>query len=122
MRTLCQPADGICTQCQTAVPPRLHRTCPAKNRSTAESEASAQRSTRIGIGDLTAEFFATLGITEDRYIAVKNALHLSTTCGCAARKQWLNAVGEKLGINDAASAMVEWLKERKQEHSEAMVE
>lgn len=88
MKTLCQPdAEGICTQCKTVVPPRLHRTCPAKHPGVGEQP----RSTHTGVGDLTAEFFATFGITEDRYREVKAALHLKSTCGCSARKQWLSS-------------------------------
>lgn len=67
-----------------------------------------------GVGDLAAEFFATLGITPERYQAVKESLNLPDECGCDKRKRLLNALGEKLGINEAAAAMTAWLKGRQQ--------
>ncbi len=46
-----------------------------------------------GLGDLAEAFFNSVGITEDRYRAVKVALHLDPKCGCAERKKWLNEMG-----------------------------
>ena len=66
-----------------------------------------------GLGDLAGEFFATLGVTEERYKAAKLALHLDPNCGCSGRRAWLNAMGEKLGVNGAAGRVAGWLKRRK---------
>ena len=35
-----------------------------------------------GLGDLAEQFFRSLGITEERYKAVKVALHLDPKCNC----------------------------------------
>jgi hypothetical protein len=66
-----------------------------------------------GFGDLAGEFFASLGITEDRYKAVKIALHLDPACGCADRKKWLNELGNNLGVDGAVIKMAQWMDRRK---------
>jgi hypothetical protein len=66
----------------------------------------------VGLGDLAAEFFASLGVTPETYQATKESLHLLGGCRCDRRKRLLNAVGERLGINDAAAAMANWLMGR----------
>ena len=66
-----------------------------------------------GFGDLAGEFFASLGITEDRYKSVKVALQFDPTCGCAERKKWLNEFGDKLGVDGVVIKMAQWMDRRK---------
>ena len=77
-----------------------------------DSEAVAAPAKR-GFGDLAGEFFASLGITEERYKAVKVALQLDPTCGCAERKKWLNELGDKLGVDGVVIKMAQWMDRRK---------
>ena len=43
-------------------------------------------------GTFAQRFLATVGVTEDRYIMVKQSIGLPPTCGCAARAKWMNEV------------------------------
>ena len=67
-----------------------------------------------GLGELAGEFFASLGITEERYKAVKVKLHLDPTCGCADRRRWLNEMGARLGVDGVIVKMARWMDLRKQ--------
>lgn len=108
MKSTCQLGDdGNCTQCGKPVAEKLHRECSAKKRSPAPKQQLP------GIGDLTKEFFGALGITEERYKAVKETLHLEPTCKCAARQEWLNAMGDELGITGVANRFAGWLVKRR---------
>jgi hypothetical protein len=62
-----------------------------------------------GLGDLAEGFFASLGVTEDRYRAVKVALHLDPKCNCADRRRWLNEVGAELGVDGVVMKMARWM-------------
>jgi len=73
-------------------------------------DASAQM---FGLGDLTAKFFETFGVTEERYRAAKSAIGLEPTCSCDSLKKWLNALGVSVGVNDAANKLAAWLKTKK---------
>jgi hypothetical protein len=66
-----------------------------------------------GLGDLAEAFFKSLGITEERYQAVKVALHLDPKCNCADRKRWLNEVGAQLGVSSVVVKMAQWMDRRK---------
>lgn len=66
-----------------------------------------------GLGDLAESFFKSLGVTEDRYRAVKVKLHLDPHCNCADRKRWLNDVGAKLGVNGVVAKMARWMDRKK---------
>lgn len=66
-----------------------------------------------GLGDVAEAFFKSLGITEERYQAVKVALHLDPKCNCADRKRWLNEVGAALGVNGVVVKMAQWMDRRK---------
>lgn len=66
-----------------------------------------------GLGDLAEAFFKSLGITEERYQAVKVTLHLDPKCNCADRKRWLNEVGAQLGVNSVVVKMAQWMDRRK---------
>jgi hypothetical protein len=90
-------------------------------RSEAESENSGSEPPaagrpglgRAGLGDIAEDFFKSLGITEERYKAVKVALHLDPKCNCADRKRWLNEVGAKLGVDGVVVKMAQWMDRRK---------
>jgi hypothetical protein len=62
-----------------------------------------------GLGDLAEDFFKSMGITEERYRAVKVKLHLDPKCNCADRKRWLNEVGAKLGVDGVVAKMAHWM-------------
>jgi hypothetical protein len=62
-----------------------------------------------GLGDMAGEFFASLGITEERYKSVKVALHLDPKCNCADRRRWLNEMGQQLGVDGVVMKMARWM-------------
>jgi len=45
-------------------------------------------------GDRLHDWLESYGITEDKYKAVKQKFGLPPKCNCAARREWLNRVGE----------------------------
>lgn len=47
-----------------------------------------------GLGDYTESLLASIGVTQDRYVAAKQLFGLPPTCGCDARKEWLNRVSD----------------------------
>ena len=49
---------------------------------------------RPGLGDHVGRLLSSVGVTEDRYKAAKQAFGLPPTCSCAARREWLNKVSE----------------------------
>jgi len=51
-----------------------------------------------GLGDYAERIMKSVGITEDRYAEIKEKFGLPATCNCKARKKWLNAVGQYIGI------------------------
>ena len=75
-----------------------------------EPDAAAAK---VGLGDLAEAFFKSLGVTEDRYKAVKAKLHLDPHCNCADRKRWLNEVGAQLGVDGVVVRMAKWMDRRK---------
>jgi|SRR3972149_6270630 len=77
------------------------------------SEDLARPAAKPGLGDLAEEFFRSVGITQERYQAVKVALHLDPHCGCADRKKWLNEMGQKLGVDGVVVKMAQWMDRRK---------
>jgi hypothetical protein len=79
------------------------------------SESADERlpTTKRGLGDLAGDFFAAMGVTEERYEAVKVVLHLDPKCNCADRKKWLNEMGAKLGVDGVVVKMAKWLDRRK---------
>lgn len=62
-----------------------------------------------GLGDLAEAFFKSLGVTEERYRAVKVKLHLDPKCKCADRRRWLNEVGAKLGVDGVVVKLARWM-------------
>ena len=51
---------------------------------------------RSGLGDYTEELLGKIGVTPDRYTAVKSIFGLAPKCGCRRRKVYLNQVSEWL--------------------------
>lgn len=51
------------------------------------------RPRKEGWGDAVTAALKKIGITEDRYKAVKELFGLPPTCGCPQRREWLNKVG-----------------------------
>jgi hypothetical protein len=49
-----------------------------------------------GWGDKLTSLLKSVGVTEENYKAVKQKFGLPPTCGCAARREWLNRVGRWL--------------------------
>jgi hypothetical protein len=47
-----------------------------------------------GLGDWTERLLKSVGLTEERYKHAKEIFGLAPTCGCAARKEWLNKVSD----------------------------
>jgi hypothetical protein len=108
----------VCSECGGAHRQGVIQNCPTPLRDFAYASVAAGapvvKAPKSGLGDLAAEFFASLGVTPKTYQATKESLHLPGGCGCDKRKRLLNAVGEKLGVNEAAAAMANWLKGRTQ--------
>ena len=77
------------------------------------TDHEAPPAAKRGLGDLAGDFFASLGITEERYIAAKVVLHLDPTCNCADRRMWLNEMGQKLGVDGVVVKMAQWMDRRK---------
>lgn len=48
----------------------------------------------IGLGDWTENLLSSVGVTKEWYLAAKEKFDLAPTCGCDARKEWLNAVSD----------------------------
>jgi hypothetical protein len=76
-------------------------------------DASVADAEKRGLGDLAEQFFHSLGITEERYKAVKVAMHLDPKCNCADRRRWLNEVGKKLGVDGVVLKLARWMDRRK---------
>lgn len=48
----------------------------------------------LGLGDYTEQVLSAIGITKERYVAVKELFGLAPTCDCEERKAWLNRVSD----------------------------
>lgn len=49
------------------------------------------------LGDRLEEVLGGVGITKERWIAIKVKFGGPPTCGCNARQEWLNKFGEEAG-------------------------
>jgi len=58
------------------------------------------------LGDLIESAISTIGITPAAWIAWKQEHGLPPTCGCTARKEWLNRFGERFGKAAKAAASI----------------
>ena len=74
---------------------------------------AATKDERPGLGDLAGAFFASVGVTEERYRAAKSALGLDPECNCDARKKWLNEMGHRLGVDGVVVKMAAWMDRRR---------
>jgi hypothetical protein len=79
------------------------------NDSTSDDSEPDAVAPKVGLGDLAEAFFKSLGVTEERYKAVKVKLHLDPNCNCADRKKWLNEVGAQLGVDGVVMKMAKWM-------------
>jgi hypothetical protein len=95
------------SQCSSSLARRL------PSRFTGSIDRAVFGRTTARLGDLAKSLFKSLGITEERYKAVKERLHLDPKCNCSGRKQWLHEVGAELGVNGVATKFMQWLKELK---------
>jgi hypothetical protein len=97
------PKGTICPDCGLPIPidavGNYYRAC-------------GETSDSVGLGDLAESFFATFGVTKERYVALKAELNLDPNCGCEKRQEALNAFGERFGINDAIGKFSAWLGSR----------
>ena len=68
---------------------------------------SGASSAPVELGDVIEAVLTSVGITKERWIALKEQFGLPPTCNCEARKQWLNnlGLGEKL---DAFKQAMRW--------------
>src|SRR5262245_14132471 len=73
------------------------------------NDAALHTKSQPGLGDLAAEFFLSLGISEERYRSAKAALYLDPKCGCADRRRWLNELGGQLGVDGIVVKMARWM-------------
>ena len=58
----------------------------------------ASRMKRKGLGDILERELKRLNITPEAYIKLKARFGAMPICSCEKRKQWLNKVGQYLGI------------------------
>jgi len=49
---------------------------------------------KMGWGDKVEKQLKALGITPEKYVAIKEKFGLPPTCNCGGRKKWLNKVGK----------------------------
>lgn len=52
----------------------------------------------VHFGDTLEQALESIGVTQDRWKALKSQMGLPPSCNCDARKQWLNMAGEALQI------------------------
>ena len=77
---LCNMVSGRCTHCGGVYGGRC--------------KLSKEPSNRQGLGDLTERLLKSVGITEDKWVAVKERFGYAPTCACKKRKEWLNEVSK----------------------------
>lgn len=63
----------------------------AQSKAVLEIGEAKRRS--LGLGDMTADALAAIGITKERV-----SYWLGRDCGCKANQEWLNDAGRRLGI------------------------
>lgn len=95
-----ESGETHCPQCGRELPRDLLRRCPESGITpTDQPDLSAplldrDRSVPPGLGDYTEQLLTSIGVTKDRYVAAKQLFGLPPTCGCDARKEWLNRVSD----------------------------
>lgn len=52
------------------------------------------------LGDRVEFALTSVGVTKERWQAVKASLNLPPTCRCEARQKWLNKLDESLGLGE----------------------
>jgi hypothetical protein len=92
-KVLCQPVDGICSQCGGWASPSLMQRCGANPR---QERPPVERGP--GLGDRVEQALSSVGITKTRWALVRAKIGLPAGCGgCDVKQEWLNKVGEELG-------------------------
>lgn len=91
---ICELEKGRCKHCgwenTTGLPDNLIR------RACALSRAGEELSIKAGLGDKIESMLTKLGVTKERYIALKKRLGLIPECNCLKRKELLNKLGRSL--------------------------
>lgn len=100
---------GGCAKCSGSYIPCTLQNCPApKYRLPAnwqsfcnDAKPVAVPKTRPGanplpLGDYTEAILSGLGVTKDKWVAVKKRFGAIPKCGCPERQKWLNDVGNWL--------------------------
>jgi hypothetical protein len=98
------PEPGWCQRHGVQKSPHWHHLCQTHPEYFAIWEAGTGPGQAIpggqGLGDKVEQLLSAVGITQERYVAVKGAFGLKGGCGCAKRKALLNKIGARLGIGD----------------------
>lgn len=63
----------------------------------------------VRLGDKIEGALASLGVTQDRWLAAKESLGLPATCNCDARRDWLNRLDEQLGLGEKLNKLTSFL-------------
>jgi hypothetical protein len=60
----------------------------------------------VRLGDRVEAALSAVGITQEKWLDAKETIGLPRTCNCAARKDWLNALDDKLGLGTNLNAFM----------------
>lgn len=83
---------------------------PKGGKTTAKPTKRAPRSAPVErLGDKVGSALAAVGVTTERWKALKAAIGLPPTCNCPARREWLNRLDERLGLADKLASVKERL-------------
>ncbi len=99
MIKVCKYENGECVECHRPQPEcdtdRVCRPLTGNELTHPPRAAQLQRvKVRKGLGDYVERTLKKLGVTPERYAAVKDLFGLDPGCNCKARKEWLNKVSE----------------------------
>jgi hypothetical protein len=98
VRWSCATCGKDATDLAEHFPDRIHRPC-TKSAGHEKGIADAIHSLgetpqSLGLGDMTAAALSAVGLTKERYNALKR--EVGPCQGCADRQEWLNKMGRKL--------------------------
>ena len=102
---LCLQKGCRCRNCTQGPLKRDYDKSPVRECKAAGS-ASVPRESHPGLGDRVESALSKIGITQEAWVAWKQEHGLPPTCGCAARKEWLNRFGERFGKAAKAAASI----------------
>lgn len=95
----CVRSDGVTTLPDGTAGPRLLTTAT-------HVRFGKLAATKPGLGDRLEKLLTACGITQERYRAIKVELGFSDTCGCPARKEFLNRWPRVLVLGFARGGLV----------------